>query len=26
VIDTKNNVFKRTIGGFVGVKLNAAAV
>ena len=24
VIDTKNNVFKRTIGGFVGVKLNGA--
>jgi hypothetical protein len=24
VLDTKNNVFKRTIGGFVGVKLNAA--
>jgi len=24
VIDTKNNVFKRTIDGFVGVKLNAA--
>ena len=24
VIDTKSNTFKRTIGGFVGVKLNAA--